>query len=366
MRIALDATPLTVPSGGIARYTAELSAALAAAFPEDEYWLVSDQPWKNGPSAPNLRAGRPPYNWITRRWWLAGLPLELRRRRIEVFHGTNFEVPPLPLFPAVMTFHDCSPWREGAARAAGAARVRRRTPLLVRIATMVITHTESVRREAIEKFRLTPSRVAAVPLAAGPQFYPRPGTEVAATLARLGLSVPYILFVGTRDPRKNVAALVAAWREARRVYPELKLVIAGRPGEDSPAAQVLNSTRERGLAIVGKLTDAEIAALLSGAVALVYPSLYEGFGLPVLEAMQTGAPVVISRDPALQEVAGGAAVTADTEFNTSLARAIVELMRDPQWRLHLRENGIRRAAQFSWRHTAIRTREVYVEAQQRF
>ena len=371
MRIAIDATPLTVPIGGIARYTFELAAALAAEFPLDEYFLVSDQPWKAGPAAPNLHAGRQPRNWVTRRWWLAGLPLELARLQASVFHGTDFSVPYLPLVPSVMTLHDLSPWKQPEETS---QRVRRRTPYLLRLATMIVTPSESVRREAIDWFHLQPSRVVAVPLAAAAHFHPRADAETDEVLRRLGVSGPYILFVGTAVARKNLALLAAAWNEVRQQYPGLNLVVVGRFGEGSAALEVLNSTdREllnsgatQGLVSTGPLPDPDVAALMAGAAIFVYPSLYEGFGLPLLEAMQSGAPVVISRDPALMEIAGGAALAVDPDSPAELSRLIVQLMKDPQQRRKLREDGVRRAGQFTWRNTAVKTHDVYVEALRRF
>jgi len=366
VRIALDATPLIQPSGGISRYTTELAQALASEFPEDEYWLASDQDVGNSPSAPNLRRAGRPRNWITRRWWLAGLPLELRRLRADIFHGTDFAVPYLRTVPSVMTFHDASPWLTGDRRAAGAGRIRRRAPFLLRLATMVITPTEAVRREAMERFGLAGARVAAVPLAAAEVFRPRPQAETAALLGRLGAAAPYLLFVGTREPRKNLGRLVEAWRQVRRVRPLLNLILAGRDSSDFGPAAGLSLPKESGLTVAQGLGDADIAALLSGAAVFVYPSLYEGFGLPVLEAMQAGAAVVISRDPALVEVAGGAAAAVDAESVSEMARVLVEVTGDDGRRLRLREQGFRRAGEFCWRRTAVRTREIYVEAMRRF
>jgi len=364
LRIALDATPLTAPSGGIARYTAELAAALAARFPEDEYWLVSDQPWQGGPAAPNLFRGERPRNWITQRWWLAGLPLQLRRLDADLFHGTDFAVPYLNRLPSVLTLHDLSPWKTGEQRAVAAGRVRRRAPLAIRRATMILTPSEAIRREAAERFGLPLSRLAAVPLAPAEQFRPLREGEIASVLARLKIRCPYLMFVGTRERRKNLPRLVEAWREAGRIIPELSLVVAGRPGAD--ASEVLNFLPEPGLHLPGLLADSDLAALLAGAAAFVYPSLYEGFGLPVLEAMRAGAPVVISRDPALLEVAAEAAIAVDADSIADLARAIVELTGNPARRAEYRERGFRRAAQFSWGETAVRTRQVYVEAIRRF
>ena len=364
MRIAIDATPLVEGTGGISRYTAELAGALAKEFPDDEYWLVSDQDWTGGPAeTPNLRRGQRPQNFLARRWWLAGLPWELTRLGAAIFQGTDFAVPYVPVTPSVMMFHDTSPWQEGERRTEAAERVRRRTPWLVRLATMIVTPTEAVRREVIERFGVSPSRTVAVPLAASEVFRPAGEAEVAEVRARLGITGPYILFVGTAERRKNLGRLVAAWREARLAHPGLGLVVLGRPGVDS---QVLNLQNQPGLIATGPLADRDVAALQTGAVAFVYPSLYEGFGLPVLEAMQTGTPVVISRDAALQEVAGDAAVSVDALSVRALAESIVELTRDSHWRHELRQRGCKRAAQFSWRHTAKKTREVYVEALRRF
>ena len=353
VKIALDATPLAEPSGGIARYTAELARALAAEFPEDEYVLVSDQP--------GLGVARPPSNAVARRWWLFGLPWELRRLGAGLFHGTDFTVPYLRTLPSVLTLHDCSPWLEGELRQTAAERIRRRTRWALRAATLILTPSEAVRGEAIERFHLSPARVLAVPLAASEVFRRVAESEAAPVLGRLGINKPYLLFAGTRDRRKNLGRLVEAWQAARRVRPGLGLVLAGRAVPDCDPLPA-----EDGLVVTGRLEDPEIAALMSGAELFVYPSLYEGFGLPVLEAMQAGAPVVISEDAALRETAGGAAAVADARSTAALARAIVEWTGDPLRRRELRERGSERAAQFSWRRTARLTRQVYVEALRRF
>jgi len=279
---ALDATPLTVPTGGVTRYTRELARALAASYTEDQYWLLSDQPFEMpAPVAANLHKGDGPHTAAERRWWLWGLNREMIRRGVEVFHGTDFSVPYLSRRPSVMTVHDLSPWLLKDA----SIRVRRRVPLLLgaRIPTMIITPSEAVRRAAISRFRIDAERVAAVPLAASSHFRPV-GTAPPDR--------PYFLFVGTLEPRKNIARLIEAWREVRKSQ-EVDLVLAGRvrDGFAAPAP-------EAGLRVLGAVPEIDLPALYSGAIAFVYPSLYEGFGLPVLEAMQCGASVITSRDPA--------------------------------------------------------------------
>lgn len=353
MRAAIDATPLTLTSGGLARYTAELSLALAHSFPEDEYVLVSDQPFTPPAGAPaNLRPGGGPRNALERRWWLWGLERELARQGAQVFHGTNFAVPYLALRPSVLVLHDLSPWMDPAWHHA-ADRVRRRTPPLagLGIATMIVTGTEAVRRQALEAFRVPPSRVVAVPLGGLPARLPLPEPRPPAP-------VPYFLFVGTLEPRKNVDGLLRAWRETRR-HTAADLVLAGRRRADFPAP-----APEPGLRVVGEVADAELPGLYAGAAALVYASRYEGFGLPLLEAMQAGALAIVSRDAALTEVAGGAAIQVETE--RELAEAMRAAISRPEWARSWREKAARRGREFSWERTARLTREVYAEARRRY
>lgn len=358
MKVAMDATPLTLSSGGIARYTAELSVALASLFPEDDFVLLSDQPFSLPPVAqasacvPNFRRGSLPRSSLERRWWLWGVAREMARQRAGLFHGTHFAVPWLPLRPSVATVHDLSPWRSPSwQRSAG--RVRRLAPYQLRLglATMVITPTEAVRQEAIERFQLSPQRVVAVPLAASPHFRPCPAGQSAG---------PYFLFVGTLEPRKNVEMLVEAWREVRRTC-AVDLVLAGRRREDGPEI-----TAEPGLRVLGEVADSKLAGLYSGALACLYPSRYEGFGLPVLEAMQCGAAAITSRDPAVTEVAGGAAVQVDVDHGRGWIEAMVAAATQPDWRETLRTRSLARAKAFSWQETARKTREVYAEAIRRF
>ncbi len=370
MTIALDGTPLIVSTGGVTRYTLELARALAAEFPQDQYWLLSDQILPPPISFPsNLHIGSPPQTFAERKWWLLGLGREMSRRGVDLFHGTDFSVPYWPRRPSVMTMHDLSPWggkewsREERSRKnwqPDAGRVRRRTPALLRLglASMVITPSQAVRGEAIGRFGLSPERVVAVPLAASAMFrrVEDRGSEAAA-------SKPYFLFVGTLEPRKNIGRLIEAWREVRRSH-DVDLVLAGRLRTGFPAP-----VPEPGLRVLGAVPEADLPALYSGALACVYASLYEGFGLPVLEAMQCGAVVVTSRDPAIMEVSGGesavhsaAALHVDATDTRALAGALAAVARTPENFADVRERAVTRAAEFTWQRTARRTREVYEAA----
>jgi len=350
MRVAIEAASLTLTSGGLARYTSELSLALARCFPEDEYFLISDQDFRmpeGGP--PNLKRGGGPRNAVERRWWLWGIAREIERLGADLIHGPDFSVPYLGGRPSVLTLHDLSPWMDERWHR-DAVRVKRRTPVLLELgmATMIVTPGESVRKQAIERFRLRPDRVVAVPEAAAPWFRPVPHTVTTAN--------PYFLFVGTLEPRKNLPALIEAWREVRRDH-SIDLVLIGRKRPDAPEI-----AEEPGLRIVGEVPDEDLPRWYSGAVAMVYPSLYEGFGLPVLEAMQCGACVIASK--AVTDAAGDAAVYADGPVE--LARAMRLAASRPEQVAERRIRSLARAREFSWERAAQMTRAVYEEALKRF
>jgi glycosyltransferase involved in cell wall biosynthesis len=350
MRVAIEAASLSLSSGGLARYTGELSTALARCFPDDFFYLISDQPFSMPAGAPpNLERGGVPRNAIERRWWLWGIGNEMRRLGADLVHGPDFAVPYLGRRPSVLTLHDLSPWMDERWHHS-AGRVRRRTPLLLElgIATMVITPGEAVRKQAIDRFRLKPDRVVAVPEAAPSWLRPEVGREPARN--------PYFLFVGTLEPRKNIPMLVEAWRAVRHRH-AVELVLAGRRRADFPELPP-----EPGLTILGEVADGDLAALYSNALAFVYPSLYEGFGLPVLEAMQCGACVIGSE--AVAEAGGDAAAYVGDA--AALAQVMETAIERPEWVAGRRARSLARAREFSWERTARMTYEVYREAWRRF
>lgn len=365
MTFALDATPLTIPTGGVTRYTECLTRALAGRYPEDRFLLLTDQALETNirfPSNVLLHSGAPSgTGLVDRRWWLLGLPRALRKLGVDVFHGTDFAVPYVPVKPSVMTVHDLSPWLHPEWQP-DARRVRRRTPILLRLgaATMTITPSDTIRRAAIERFGLKVDRVVAIPLAASDLFRP------ARERSPLAPMRPYFLYVGTLEPRKNVHRIIDAWRALRLADPRFAdLVLAGRTRADVEAPK-----SEPGLHLLGALPDDQLPALYSHAVAVLYPSLYEGFGLPVLEAMQCGALVIASKDPAIVEVTGGLAERAafhiEAVKSEEIAGAMKVAMVPGPMTAFIRERALRRAAEFTWEKTAEKTREVYEEARRVF
>ena len=358
MRIALDATPLIEPAGGLPRYVTELALALAELAPGDEIHLLSDQP--DLYVDPRLTATRnvrlePPAAWGRSKWWSFGLPKELRSRRIDIFHGTNFEIPYLPLTPAVMTVHDLSPWKPPPLRPPGCERVRTRAPQLIRRARKVITPTEAIREEVIREFRLLPAQVVAIPHAPSEALAPA-AERAAAIRADLRLPQRYLLAIGAGNARKNISLLVNAWHMLLERESDLGLVVVGRGAETAAA------DGDARLVVIEEANDEQTAAALSGAQAFVYPSLYEGFGLPVVEAMRARVPVLASADQAVVEVAAGAALHFEPHSETELVEALRRVLTDRGEAERLIRLGERRAAELSWSATAKKTRATYEQA----
>lgn len=368
MHIGIDALPLAAARSGIGHYTFELARALADLTPEDEVDLVApvsilttDDENRRWP--PNLHITQPRLGMFGWRWFLLGLRRYARERAIDVFHGTNYEVPFRKACPTVVTIHDLSLMLHPQTHLSAAVRRwRRRRRFMIRAATIIVTPTETVRREVCEHLGVPGADVVAVPEAAREIFMPIPYERTAATRKRLGITGDFLLYVGTIEPRKNLVTLVNAFREARgAIEGDIQLVIAGQKGW--LADELFDGmTREPGILFTGYLPDEDLCDLYSSCRAFIYPSLYEGFGLPPLEAMACGAPVIASRIPSISEVVGDAAVLFEPTDTVALVRSITEVAGNDAFRKSLRETGLKHVRQYSWTNTARQMREVYNEA----
>lgn len=370
MKIVIDARWIFPEISGIGLYTRELVAALAEADRVNEYVLLFDRPelqqrtWAEARLAdkPNFRPAVVPWRIFSPAGQL-GLPGWLRREDIEVFHSPNYMIP-FRAFPrrrphairCVVTIHDLIPllfpqytpralktrflfvfkalMREAAARA-----------------DVILTVSEASRSDIMRL--LNARNVVAIPNGVAPQYQPAPPPQN---------SPKRILFVGRFDPYKNVLGLMAAFDLLRQQIPgAVRLVIAGAPDPRYP--EPLNFARQRGLEKdiewLGYVSGPQLVAAYQQADVFVLPSRYEGFGLPVVEAMACGTPVVCSRVSSLPEVAGDAALLITPDDAAGIALAIRRVLEEPTLAATLREKGLRRAAEFSWRHAAEMTRCVY-------
>ena len=380
MRIGLDGLPLTSPKSGVGHYTYELAHALAVSEPETSFELTYPSTYPSIKSTAaddarqrpaNLKVQRVPVGPLGRHWWSVGLPRYIRREQLQLFHGTNYDVPLRRHCATVLTVHDLSLFLHPETHPRRSVkRARRRLPLMTRTADAIIVPTESVRREVCEHLKVSPEMVFAIPEAARASFRPIDLNETAAVRSRLGVRENFLLAVGTIEPRKNLGVLVRAFEELARAQPDndLQLVIAGGHGWLSgPLFEALeNSPVRKRILLTDYLHDEDLRALYASCRAFIYPSIYEGFGLPPLEAMTCGAPVIASRIPTLIETLGNAAQFFDPQSNEQLIESIIQVTTNPDLQQRLMNAGLLQATKFSWERTARMTLEVYEAAQKKF
>jgi len=299
---------------------------------------------------------------------LTRFAFRLFRDRLDLFHATHYVLPPLRS-RAVVTIHDIIhllyPQFLPSRAALVYARVMIRRAL--RRADRIITVSYNSKRDLVDYFGIVPARVDVIYNGVSPRFCADVSDEDRARVtAKYGLRRPYLLFLGGEKPHKNVQNVVRAFGEARRTRPDLPhvLALAGPMPKNSARIDALIAALDLGPAIArpGLIDEADLPGLLSGADVLLYPTLYEGFGLPVVEAMACGTPVLTSSTSALQEIAGGYSYLVDPLDVDAIARGIVALATDPKVRADFVELGRKRALDFSWDKAAERKLEVYAEA----
>ena len=276
------------------------------------------------------------------------LGADLERIQPSLYHAIDLRLPGRSPCPLVVTVHDLIPWAWGGPRMTG-ERIRfwlgKR---LLKRADAVIAVSKATAADAERFARVDPQRVRVVPEAPDEVFQTRPGAHERVR-QRWGVEAGYLLFVGALDARKDPSALLRAWNAARQERPELQLVLAGAPGRQAPSTM-------RDAKMLGWVADAELADLYTAAGCLVFPSRYEGFGLPCLEAMACGCPVAAFHNSSLPEVVGDAAeLVADGDAD-ALGRAAARMIGEAErWR----RAGLERAKAFSWRKAARLTIAAY-------
>jgi glycosyltransferase involved in cell wall biosynthesis len=358
MRVAISAIARTL--GGPATYATELVRALVARqAPALDYVVLTDGPEAFeglGVEVAHLALGTP---YGQPAWDHVRVPAALRRVGADLYHGTKGVLPLRCPCPAVVTVHDLAVYHHPASFARLQRwHLRAHTPRAVRRARVVLTVSEHAAADLRTRFPEAAARVRAVPNGVSPSF--RPVTDSRAHgefRARYGLgNGPLVAYLGTLQPRKNVELVAAAFARLERKHPAAELVLAGRirPGY-RPA---LSCDRVR---LVGPLPSADLPLFYSAAAVLVSPSLYEGFGLTLLEAMACGCPVIALRRSAVPEVVGDAGVLLDDASEETLAVAIERVLGEPAMAAELRARGLDRARSFPWSRTAAAVEAVYLE-----
>jgi glycosyltransferase involved in cell wall biosynthesis len=381
VRVAVDARPAVAPNRtGIGQYTWELLRHLPLVDPGTTYvaWYLNARGMAGGPrrflrelAAPNLveRWTPIPARWFDRLSRRFDLPRLEWFIRFDVLLAPNFIPPPTRARRLVVTVHDLAFRRFPETAPHGTRWWLGRLDRALAGAVRIIAVSESTRRDLLELYGVRPERVVVIPHGVDRDvFRPASAQELEAVRRRFGIDGPYLLSLGGIEPRKNLPGLVRAFAALPAgIRPTLVIAgvgVAWNPEGGRALDEVLDEVSpevRRRIAMVGYVAGADKAALIGGAEALVYPSLYEGFGLPVLEAMACGTPVLTSDLSALPEVAGGAAVLVDPRDVDSVRDGMERLLTDDGLRERLAEAGMARATAFSWTETARRTAAVLRE-----
>ena len=367
MRIAFDGTALRPGRTGVGYYTEHLLHHLAQTASNDELIVVSNRSIDTTSPLPSRVRVATPTRRVPRLVWMQTLAVTaLREVEADVVHFTNGMLPLMSSVPTVVTIHDMS--LRLYPRYHPPRRVILNRPLVdvaARRADAIITPSETAKRDIVRLYQLDPKRVHVVYEAAAPNFKRVQDTSALDHVrARYGLGERVILYVGTIEPRKNLPTLIDAFA-ARQRSGELRhqLVCVGPYGWLSRGIekQIRRAGAAGAIKFTGYVPFDDLSAIYSLAEMFVYPSMYEGFGLPVVEAMACGVPVITGRTAALSEIGGGAIMEIDRIDPDTLGRALVDVARSRDWRDELSGRGLVRAASFSWQRAARESLEIYRE-----
>lgn len=387
MKIGINALFLKTPASGTGQYLLHLLHALADVDTINEYVLFgpplqgsadSDPAHVDGLPYPYLTHTTPPLvdrheNIEKLVWEQWSGPAAALAANVDLYHVPHFAPPYLPRTPTIITIHDVIPLRLPAYRAGASVRAYMRLAArAAHKATLIITVSQHAKQDIMDVLHIRPERIRVIYLAAGDEFTPVSDPAILAEArARYSVGADYIFYIGGLDQRKNVPQLVRAfahlYHQLRDERPNLQLFISGDPDrqrgplfpDPRPVAAELGISER---VVFGFVEDADKAAIMSAAQCFVFPALYEGFGLPPLEAMACGAPVVCSNRTSLPEVVGDAALSVDPEDTGALAEALRGVITNDALREDLRARSLRRAAWFNWRKTARETVAAYEEA----
>jgi glycosyltransferase involved in cell wall biosynthesis len=364
LKVVIDARTATDHFPGIGRYVVSLSQALLQVAPELPLSLLHDPETATTrlalPDLPRTACAASPFS--LRQQWL--VPRHLRQVEAALYHSAYYLMPYWPGVPTILTCYDLipliypqhyTPWQR--------LFFRLGYGLALQSARHLLAISEATKADLVRHLGVRPERISVTPLAANVHFQPQTSDRITAVRHKYALPEQYVLYVGSNKPHKNLLRLVQAYAHCQRQRPATKipLVVAGPWDPRYPEAKI--EAQQLGISaqihFLGAVADGDLPALYSGATLFVFPSLYEGFGLPVLEAMACGLPVACANVSSLPEVAGQAALLFQPDNTQAISTAITDLLSDVERRHALARQGLRRAAEFSWQRTAVLTLEVY-------
>jgi glycosyltransferase involved in cell wall biosynthesis len=364
MRIGFDANPMVGDMGGVGWHSYHLLRTMLAQ-PEGINFVAYARPGADRPDSLAAWPGLERLDWVNSSRW--GMGKRGSSDQLDLYHGTNFKMQTVGRYGGVVTIHDLWLDRhpEYSKKMLGQWPSSFKTRQTALRARKAITVSEFSARELMELYCLKREHIRVIPNGVSEEFAPRRDDQAMAELRkRIGLKESrYVLFIGGADPRKNHQKFLEGAELVRKRLGTRMLVLVGSPVH--PFGSYEETARRRSLTekvlCPGRLSTNDLQLLYSSADLFAFPSLYEGFGMPVLEAMACGAPVLTSNSTALAEVAGDAALLVDPQDARALGEAMIRGLEDESLRATLRDKGLARAKQFSWEQAAAKTVELYQE-----
>jgi len=379
MKIAIDARTINRRQSGVGFYVSHLLKTLGKIDKKNSYYLIineqqpKDFPSPSPPSWQYLRTWFSHENHLLGDLWeLLYLPLRLHYNGIDIFHGPAYLIPPVttPRLSTIVTIHDLVAFSHPETIP---LKYKYYMRLLLKIAsqraTCIIVDSHSVKDELMERLKVPEYKIRVVPLGVSPVYRRIEDQDLIEEIkAKFGISERYILQVGNIEPRKNLLRLFKAFHIVKKdLAIPLQLVNVGKRGwlYEEIFGLIERYGLQKDIIFTGYVSEEELVLLYNGAEVLVYPSLYEGFGLPLLEAMRCGTPVITSKISSMPEVVADAAILVDPYNIEEMAEAIERLLTQPALREGLIEAGLARVGLFSWERTAEQTLRIYEELYQR-
>ncbi len=366
MRIGIRISPLASPLTGIPVYVQNLVEEIARIDRENSYFLYTNREIPFPLQLPDnfqVVLVRRPYPRL-QLWYQIGLPLRIGKDRLDLYHDTLFL---LPFFigrlPGVITIHDLSGLLMPDFHQRKVSLTSKLIPLAVKKARRIIAVSRFTKEEVERLFPSARGKVRVVYNGVSSIFKPSPPEEVDRVREKYGIRGNYIMYLGTIEPRKNLKGLLRAFSTLRNKIPHWLVIVGMKGWKYEGVFQLLRELDiEKRVLFTGFVPTQDLPPLYSGADVFVYPSFYEGFGIPVLEAMACGTPVVVSSASSLPEVVGGAGLLADPRSPSDIAMKIMRIIEEPQLAEKLSSLGRKRAGKFTWERTARETLKVYREA----
>ncbi len=357
MKIAIDISQ-AIYGTGVSVYTKNLVAGLIKLHPEDEFILFGGslrrypelvslaKKLKGVPKVFRLPPTFMDFVWNSLHIW----PVEKITGPVDIIHTSDWTEPPSK-YPKITTVHDLIPFKYPQTTTQSIRQAhKKRLAWVIRESKKIIAVSQSTKQDLISILKVPSEKIVVIPEGVEEKYYPQPLEIQEIVKRRYKTGDDYLFTLSTVEPRKNQAALIQAYKIVKRRYPNFKLLIGGRTGWGEIITPV------EGVLLPGYIPDADLPALYSGCLAFIFPSLYEGFGLPPLQAMACGAAVAVSDVSSLPEVVGEAGVLFDPNSIESIAAGIIEAIEN---RSKMRQNSLEQASKFTWERTAEKTYNVY-------